>query len=180
MRDFGSIIFVLPSAVNNTRHHAPVGRRVAAKLVRDQTPWRTALPFQQLAEEALGRTPIAPWLEEDIDHVTVLVDGPPEILLATLDVHEEFVQVPRVAQASLPAPEDPGVRRTEPPTPLPNRLVGHGDAPLGEEIFGISEAQTETVVEPDGVTDDFWRKSVSVVAGGMAGHRPTLPAAAST
>jgi hypothetical protein len=36
------------------------------------------------------------------------------------------------------------------------------------------------VVEPDGVTDDFRRKSVSVVAGGMAGHRPTLPAAAST
>jgi hypothetical protein len=58
MRNFGSIVFVLPTAVNNTRHHAFVGRRVAAKLVRDQTPWRTALPFQQLTEEALivGRT----------------------------------------------------------------------------------------------------------------------------
>ena len=63
---------------------------------------------------------------------------------------------------------------------LPNRLVGHGDAPLSEETFGIAEAQTETVVEPDGVTDDFRRESVSVVAGGRARHRPTLPAAAST
>jgi hypothetical protein len=26
---------------------------------------------------------------------------------------------------------------------------------FSEEIFGISEAQTETVVEPDGVTDDL-------------------------
>jgi hypothetical protein len=109
-----------------------------------------------------------------------LVDGPPEILLATLDVHEQFVQVPRVAQAALPAPEDPGVRRTEPPTPQANRLVGHGDAPLSEEIFGIAEAQTETVVEPNGVTDDLRRESVPVVADGVADHRPTLPAVAST
>jgi hypothetical protein len=80
-------------------------------------------------------------------------DCPPEIVLATLDIHERLVQVPRVAQASLPAPEDPGVLGTERLTPLPNRLVGHGDAPLGEEIFSISEAQTETMVKPDGVTD---------------------------
>ena len=91
-------------------------------------------------EEAFGRTPVPPRLHEDVDHVAVLVDGPPEILLAPVDVHEQFVQVPRVAQASLSAPQDPGVRRTEPLTPLPNRLVGDGDAPLSEEIFGISEA----------------------------------------
>ena len=154
MRDFCSIVFVLPSAVNNTRHHAPVGSRVAPKLVRDQTPWSTTLPFQQLAEEALGRTPIAPWLDQDIDHVAVLVDCPPEILLAPVDVHEQFVQVPRVAQAFLPVPEDPGVRRTEPSTPRPNRFVGYGDAPLSEEIFSIAETQTEPVVEPGGVTDE--------------------------
>ncbi len=180
MRDFCSIVLVLLRAVNDGRHHEAVGRRVAAKLVCDQTPWRTALPFQQLTEEAFGRTPIAPGLEEDVDHVAVLVDGPPEILLATLDVHEQFVQVPGVAQASLPAPEDAGVRRTEPPTPLPNRLVGNRDAPLSEENFGIAEAQTETVEEPDSVTDDLGREAVSVVADGLADHRPTLPAVAST
>jgi len=118
MRDFCSIVLVLLRAVNDGRHHEAVGRRVAAKLVCDQTPWRTALPFQQLTEEAFGRTPIAPGLDEDLNHVAVLVDGPPEILLAAVDVHEQFVQVPGVAQASLPAPEDAGVRRTEPPTPL--------------------------------------------------------------
>ena len=68
-----------------------------------------------------------------------------------MDVHEQFVQVPRVAQASLPVPQDTSVRRTEPLTPLPNRLVGHSDAPLSGEIFGIAEAQTETVVQPDGM-----------------------------
>src|SRR5712692_3508791 len=81
MRDSGSIVFVPLRAVNDRRHHDGVGRRVAAKLVGDQTPWRRALPFQQLTEEAFGRTPIAPGLDEEVDHVAVLVDGPPEILL---------------------------------------------------------------------------------------------------
>src|SRR5713101_1384712 len=78
MRDFCSIVLVLLRAVHDGRQHEAVGSRVAAKLVCDQTPWRTALPFQQLPEEAFGRTPIAPGLDEDVDHVAVLVDGPPE------------------------------------------------------------------------------------------------------
>ena len=47
-------------------------------------------------------------------------------------------------------------------------------------IFDISEAQAEAVVEPDGVTDDFRRKSVSAIAGRVAAHRRTLPPVAST
>jgi hypothetical protein len=97
-----------------------------------------------------------------------------------VEVHEQFVQVPCVAQASLSVPQNTSVLRTEPLAPLSNRLVGHSDAPLSEEIFGIAEAQTETVVKPDGLTDDFRGESVAVVAGGMARHRPTLPAPAST
>jgi hypothetical protein len=54
--------------------------------------------------------------------------------------------VPGIAQASRPAPEEMSVRGTEGSTPQPNHLVGHGDAALGEEILGISKAQTETVV----------------------------------
>src|SRR5229473_8305112 len=69
MRDFGSIVFVLLRAVNDRRHHDAVRRRVTTQLVRDQTPWRPALSFQQLPEEAFGRPPIARGLEEDVDHV---------------------------------------------------------------------------------------------------------------
>ena len=46
MRDLGSIVFVLLRAVHDRRHHNAVGRRVAAQLVRDQTPRRAALSFQ--------------------------------------------------------------------------------------------------------------------------------------
>jgi len=160
MRDFGSIVLVLLRAVNNRGHHEAVGRRVTAQRVRDQTSWRTALPFQQLPKEAHGRPAITSGLHKHVDHVAVVVDRPPEVLLPTLDGHEQFVQVPGVAQASSAPSERTRVLRTEGPTPLPNRLVGDGDAPLSEEIFGIAEAQTEPVVVPDGVTNDVPRESV--------------------
>ena len=80
------------------------------------------MSFQELQEETLGGTPIAPGLQKDIDHIAALVDGPPSILLPTLDVHEEFVQIPRVAHAAVPSPKRTRILRTEGPTPLPNRL----------------------------------------------------------
>ena len=54
--------------------------------------------------------------------------------------------------------------------PLSDRLVGHGDAALGEEVLDLTEAQAETVVEPDRVADDLGRESVSEVAELSVGH----------
>ena len=52
-------------------------------------------------------------LEQDVDDVTVLVDGPPEILTLTADGHEEFVQMPGVADRPGPLPEPPRVTKPE-------------------------------------------------------------------
>jgi hypothetical protein len=49
-----------------------------------------------------------------------------------------------------------------------------------QEILDISEAQAEAMIEPDGVTDDLRRKSVSVVVECMAVHLPGLPVIASS
>ena len=110
----------------------------------------------------------------------ILVDGTPEILLLPLDLHEEFVQVPRVTHAASPPSPRARVLSSERLTPCSNRLVRHGDAPLGQKVFGVPEAQAEPVVQPDRVTDDLGRKSVSVVAGGLGDDQPTLPGAVST
>jgi hypothetical protein len=105
--------------------------------------------------ESLGAKLITPRLDENIHHVTILVDSPPQIPSLTLDSHEQFIQVPRVAQATLPSPESPGVFNTKLPTPLSDRLVGYSNPPLCQEVFHISEAQAEAVVEPDSVADDI-------------------------
>ena len=49
--------------------------------------------------------------------VAVFVDGPPQILLPPLDLHEQLVQMPCVAHAAPAAPQPPRVVEPERPTP---------------------------------------------------------------
>ena len=146
--DFRPIVRVLVRAVNHGRHHRAAGRWVAAQLVGDQSSRDTALSFQQLPEEAEGRQPIAARLHENVGRVAVFVDGPPQILLPPPDLDEQLVQMPGVALAAPAVSQPPCVVEPERSTPVPNRFIGHGDTPFGEEIFDIPETQAETVVEP--------------------------------
>ena len=109
MRDLRSVVFVLPSTVDHGRHHGAVRRRVAAQLVRDQPARLAALFFQELAEESSGRPPIAPRLHQDVEHVAILVHGPPQILLPPPDLDEQLVQMPGVALAAPAVPQPPCV-----------------------------------------------------------------------
>jgi len=171
MRDLRSVVFVLPSTVDHGRHHGAVRRRVAEQLVRDQPARDAALSFQQLPEEADGRPSITPRLHENVDRVAVFVDGTPQVLLPSLDLHKQLVQIPGVAHTAPAVPQPSCVVEPERPTPLPNGLIRYRDTPFGEEILDISETQAETVVEPDGVTDDVRGKSVSAIAGRLEGPR---------
>ena len=69
-----------------------------------------------------------------------------------------------VAVPALPQPAS--VVKPKRATPLPNCLIRDDQTAFDEEICDISEAQAETVVEPDGVTDDFRGTSVSAIAEG--------------
>ena len=82
---------------------------------------------------------IAASLHGDVDEVVILVDGPPEILTAALNIHEQLVQTPGVAQSSAPMPEPPSVGGTKGLTPVPNRFVRHRDTPLGQQVLGIAK-----------------------------------------
>ncbi len=128
--DLRSIVLVSAGVVDDGRHNRPLGRSVAPQLVGDQSPRLASLTFQQLTEESFSRTPIAARLEQDVDHVAVLVDRTPEIVALALDAHEEFVQVPRIAQPTLSPLEPTSILRTEFQTPPPDALVGDNDPPL--------------------------------------------------
>jgi hypothetical protein len=41
-------------------------------------------------------------------------------------------------------------------------------------LFNVPEAQGESVVEPDGVTDDLGRETVPAVAASVGFHQPSL------
>ena len=87
-------------------------------------------------------------LDKDVDHITILINGTPEILTPTLDGDEDFVDMPRIAEAALSALQRTRVLRAELEAPKPDRFVGNCDVALREEILNISKSQTETVLEP--------------------------------
>ena len=147
------------------RHHGAARGGVGAQLVGDQSSRDTALGFQQRPKESDGCSPIPVRWHEDVQDVTVLVDRAPQILLATLDRDEHLVEMPGVSHPTESAPQPPRVDRTEPLAPLPNRLVGDRHASLREEIFGIAEAEAESMIESDRAVDDVGRESISVIAG---------------
>jgi hypothetical protein len=59
--------------------------------------------------------------------------------------------------------QPPGVLRSELDTPQPDRFVADSNTSLGQQIFDISVAQGEAVVEPHRVTDNLRWKPVSLV-----------------
>ena len=121
------MVLVVLAAMDDGRHHRPVRRAIASQLVFDQPPRLAALPLQQFAEDAFGGSSITARLDENIDHVTILINGTPEILTPTLDRDEDLVQVPSITEATLPTLQATSVLRTKLEAPKPDRFVGNRD-----------------------------------------------------
>src|SRR5262249_53286834 len=98
----------------------------------------------------------------------------PQIPLLAVDSHEDFVQMPDIAEATLPPLQFPNIGRTKLPTPMSNAFTGDDDAAFREKIFHISETHAEAIIDPHGVTNNFRWKTVSVVGGSGVHHGRSL------
>jgi len=67
----------------------------------------------------------------------------------------EFIrhQPPRLT--ALAFLEFPSIGWPKPLTPLTNGFVGHRDASSGEKVLDFTDTQGESMVQPDGMTDNF-------------------------
>ena len=66
-------------------------RTIASQLVGHKPLGQTTLPLQQFAEKALRRRLVATRLDQNIDHLTILINRTPEILplpLSTLETSQ--------------------------------------------------------------------------------------------
>ena len=82
-----------------------MGRRVAAQLVGDEPTGETPLLLQQRSKELDRRASIPSRLDEDVQHVAILIHGSPQVLCPAIDRREELVEMPRVAQPAVPLSE---------------------------------------------------------------------------
>ena len=174
MRILGPIVGILLGMVGNAWQNRPTSSSIALQLVGDDPEWLLALTAQQSAKEPLGCTLIAARLQQNIDDITILIHGTPKILLLAVDSDEEFVQIPGITEPSMFLLETSGKVGSEFPAPSPDGFVRDHDSAFGQKIFNITKAQTEAMIDPYGVADDFRREAVSVVTGSGAVHEMSL------
>src|SRR5262249_3244476 len=143
MRDFSAIVSVAASVVGHMRQHRSECGSITLQLVSDDPKWFFALVSQQSLKESLGCTPIPMRLNENVDDVAVLIDGTPKVLLLAVDSHEQLVQMPSIAEATLSSSETLGIVGSELPAPSRDGFVRNDDAAFSKKIFNITEAHTK-------------------------------------
>src|SRR5690349_3325725 len=152
MRVLCPIVQVTVLTVTNIRHDDPLCGGIAAQLVGNDHPWMPAVGCsQQLAKEPHRRQTISFGLHQNINHHTLLIDGPPEIMPHTIDVEEDLVQMPLIAR---PRPSFPQPRCELLPelfAPSPNRFVADQNAAGRQHFFDVPETHRESIVEPNGI-----------------------------
>ena len=97
MRILGPIIQIPTLSVLDAGKQLTLSDAVASQLVGHDYPRHVLQTLQKPPKEALRRVGIAPGLNKNIEHDTILIDGTPEIVLHALDPDEDFVHVPLVA-----------------------------------------------------------------------------------
>jgi len=102
-------------------------------------------------------------------------DGQPKVLPLPLNCDKQFIKVPVVPQTALSSFEPPSIIRTKLLTPLTNGVMRDGDTTFGHQLLDLPEAETESMVLPVRMTDDFGWKAMASVAGGVGFHHARLP-----
>jgi len=151
-------------AVLDRWHHGPMRGIIISQFIGDHPAGLTALAFAETAKEAHRRLLVASPLHQASNHVAVLVDRSPQILLFALEGHKHFIKMPRITQPTLSRLQCPRVRRSTLPAPWANGFVGDGDAWFRQSLFDFTEPEAEAMREPDGMTANFGRKTVSLIA----------------
>jgi hypothetical protein len=132
MRVLRTVIEIVVLPVLHTRQYLPLGSSIAAQRVGHDHSGNIRQSLEQLAEKLLRGFLVAPPWHQDIQHVAVLVHGPPQIMLFAVNGQKNFIQVPFVPRPGTPASDLVGVLLTRLATPLPDRFVRHDHATDGE------------------------------------------------
>ncbi len=137
-------------------------------LIGYESSREVTLPLDDLAKELVCSFSVASALHKDVKDFAVTVYSAPEVMELSSYSEKDFVHMPDVCSRSLPFSERPGVGRTELEAPVTDRFVGDSDTTIGENLFNISVPKAESVVEADGLANNFFWISMSGIAYGLS------------
>src|SRR5271166_5869542 len=169
------VIEVFRAAMGHRRNQLAVSDPVAGQLVGDNNPRHIPQALEQLAEKSLGCFGVSPRLDQDVEHVAVLVDRAPQVMRDAVDLDENLIEVPFIAGARSAPTQLVGVVRPELGTPGSDRLVGEHHTAGQHQLLNVAQAQRKTVIQPHRVPDDLDRIPIALVSCRNR-HRPILAA----
>lgn len=136
---------------------------IAAQLIRDDDTGGTE-PVDQPWQKTACSLGVALWLNENIKHVAVRVDRPPELVFSAVDWDDDLIQVPFVDRGRSVAPDAIGKVAPKAFHPFPDRFPADHHTPFGKKILDIRRAEREAMVDPDGICNDLTRETVAFQA----------------
>jgi hypothetical protein len=102
MRILGAVVQIPMLPMFHTGQELMHGRTVAFQFVRDDHPRHIGQPLQELAEESLRGLLVATALDENIQDMAILVDGPPQVVAFAMNSQKDLVQVPLITGSGAP------------------------------------------------------------------------------
>ena len=134
--------------MSNAGHDHSFRRAITAELVSNNDPGFAPSRPQQLAKEPDCGKPIPLRLHEDVEDHAALINRSPQVVSDTIDLQEDFVQMPFIAGSSTSSPQPVGILLAELITPAPDRLIGDDHTACSHHVFDIAKAHAETKVMP--------------------------------
>jgi hypothetical protein len=119
----------------------------------DQRAWLTpedCEATQHLTQKPLGCSSLSTLLDQDVEHLAILIHGAPQVVLPSPYLDEHFVDVPGIAEPALPALECSAVARSELQAPAAYRLVRRSHARREDPPHRGSSARSECRARPHG------------------------------
>ena len=158
------------------------GGAVGAKPV-GHDPLRGPVALECFLHEAERRLLVALPRDVALEDLAFVIDGPPQLVLLAVHLHDQFVEVPLPVLE--PAhPTDPlaanvaGEERTEPVPPVAHGLMGNVDTSLEQQVLDVAERQRVLHIEHHRQADDLGREIEVAERRGWdfgTGHAAALP-----
>ena len=105
MGQLSVVIGILRCVMNGIGDQVSMCYTIASQFVCHYLPRMVAMSLEQAPEEAFGGIAIPAALQIHIDHFAILVDRSPQILLSTLNLYEDLINVERVTKTRVTPPQ---------------------------------------------------------------------------
>ena len=79
------------------RHHLAMRDSVASEFIGDKSPRRSALLLEKPTEKPDRGCLVPPFLDQDIQDLPILINGPKQKMLLSVDPNKDFIDKPPIA-----------------------------------------------------------------------------------